>query len=718
MVLRALQHLPGDARRITAQGLRYLPDPVAVRTSQEGPSTGESGAQRPGSATSARTNVDAMVGGVKGWVLVVLALLCAASGAVGAPNPDRVRFTAAGDYSSSAAAATVMSGIGAIDPDAHFAVGDLSYGVTGTEQTWCDFVKTRVGDGFPFELLAGNHESNGLNGNINDFAACLPNQLPGLVGTYGRQYFVDVPEDNPVVRYVMISPGITYPDSTWSYAAGTPRYEWTRATIDEARQQGIPWVVVGMHKPCLSVGQYACDSGADINNLLLSRKVDVVLNGHEHLYQRTKQLAHGTGCATLTPGVYDADCVVDSDTDLRAGAGTVFLTVGTGGTPFRETDPTDPDAPYFATSMGLNSDPTHGFGDFDATRDRLSFTFRRTSGGTYTDAFTLDRTAAPANTAPTASFTSTATALVADLDGRGSFDADGTVSSWSWDFGDGTSGTGATTQHGYAEPGTYPVTLTVTDDDGATGSTTRSVTVTSAPTASTLASDDFERSATRSWGSADTGGPWTVNTGTGVSAVSRREGPHHHARRRPRTGQLPRRRLLPGHGPDRRDGSGRAARPHQRPRVRLGDRAPHRGRRVRARVHLLGTGAVRADLLRTVGGARTTLGSQVTVSGLTYAAGESLAVRVQAIGGSPTQLRMKVWRAGTVEPNAWTVTAADSTAGLQVAGSIGVCRPTCPVPPPTPPSRHGTTRCGPSDALTHRQERPDRRGNLDDCGCP
>ena len=108
-------------------------------------------------------------------------------------------------------AACARRGIGAADPDAHFALGDLSYGVTGQEQAWCDFVTSRVGAGFPFELLAGNHESNGLNGNINDFAACLPNQLPGLVGTYGRQYYVDVPQDDPLVRYVMISPGIDVP---------------------------------------------------------------------------------------------------------------------------------------------------------------------------------------------------------------------------------------------------------------------------------------------------------------------------------------------------------------------------------------------------------------------------------------------------------------------------------------------------------------------------
>ena len=79
------------------------------------------------------------------------------------------------------------------------------------EQTWCDFVTDRVGEGYPFELISGNHESNGLNGNINDFSSCLPNQLPGAVGTYGRQYYVDVPADNPIARFIMISPSLRLP---------------------------------------------------------------------------------------------------------------------------------------------------------------------------------------------------------------------------------------------------------------------------------------------------------------------------------------------------------------------------------------------------------------------------------------------------------------------------------------------------------------------------
>ncbi len=60
---------------------------------------------------------------------------------------------------------------------------------------------------------------------------------------------------------------------------------------------------------------------------------------------------------------------------------------------------------------------------------------------------------------------------VIEFDGSGSFDSDGTITFY-WDFGDGETDTGANPRHGYQEPGNYTVTLTVTDDDGATNTTT------------------------------------------------------------------------------------------------------------------------------------------------------------------------------------------------------------------------------------------------------
>jgi PKD repeat protein len=67
------------------------------------------------------------------------------------------------------------------------------------------------------------------------------------------------------------------------------------------------------------------------------------------------------------------------------------------------------------------------------------------------------------------------------FDGTGSTDPDGTIVSYFWTFGDGATGTGATPTHAYAVAGVYPVTLTVTDDDGLTDGDLSSATITEAP---------------------------------------------------------------------------------------------------------------------------------------------------------------------------------------------------------------------------------------------
>jgi PKD repeat protein len=84
----------------------------------------------------------------------------------------------------------------------------------------------------------------------------------------------------------------------------------------------------------------------------------------------------------------------------------------------------------------------------------------------------------PGNTPPTAGAAASCSGLSCSFDGSGSSDSDGTVVSYEWAFGDGTAASGATVEHGYAQPGTYTVTLTVTDDDGASASDTTAVAVT------------------------------------------------------------------------------------------------------------------------------------------------------------------------------------------------------------------------------------------------
>ncbi len=67
-----------------------------------------------------------------------------------------------------------------------------------------------------------------------------------------------------------------------------------------------------------------------------------------------------------------------------------------------------------------------------------------------------------------------------DFNGSASYDPDGTIISYTWDFGDGTVGYGASTSHIYSASGTYIVILTVTDNDGLICIDSTSITV-SAP---------------------------------------------------------------------------------------------------------------------------------------------------------------------------------------------------------------------------------------------
>ena len=58
-----------------------------------------------------------------------------------------------------------------------------------------------------------------------------------------------------------------------------------------------------------------------------------------------------------------------------------------------------------------------------------------------------------------------------------STDDDGRVVAWQWNLGDGTTSADASFSHTYQAPGTYVVTLVVTDDRGATASATQTITI-------------------------------------------------------------------------------------------------------------------------------------------------------------------------------------------------------------------------------------------------
>jgi len=86
------------------------------------------------------------------------------------------------------------------------------------------------------------------------------------------------------------------------------------------------------------------------------------------------------------------------------------------------------------------------------------------------------RTSTRRNQPPVADFSHSTNELTASFTDA-SYDPDGFVVSWSWSFGDGATSGERNPTHTYSTPGTYEVTLTVTDNAGAADSESKNVTV-------------------------------------------------------------------------------------------------------------------------------------------------------------------------------------------------------------------------------------------------
>lgn len=338
------------------------------------------------------------------------------------------------------------------------------------------------------------------------------------------------------------------------------------------------------------------------------------------------------------------------------------------------TTSTDPDGTIesYAWEFGdgaieTGATTSHTYASAGTYTVKLTVTDNRGGTSTVTHEVTVAQ-----NQAPTAAFTTSVANLAASVNAAGSADADGTIASYAWDFGDGTTGTGATASRTYAAGGTYTVTLTVTDDRGATGTATKTVTV-AAP--QVWAQDAFTRTATNGWGTATTtGGPWTMfpSSATALSkfgvngtggTVTLSAGNNYSA-------------SLAGSTPSTNTEE-RFTLAFNQPSTGGGFYFSALGRQIdnandyRAKFRVASNGVVSLWLTKTIGGVETVL-SSTTIPGLTVTTADQLSVRFQVTGTNPTTLKAKVWRTSSTEPTAWALTATDATASLQTAGYVGV----------------------------------------------
>lgn len=276
---------------------------------------------------------------------------------------------------------------------------------------------------------------------------------------------------------------------------------------------------------------------------------------------------------------------------------------------------------------------------------------------------TVSGAAVPANQSPQAAISTAVNGLDVRFDGTQSRDADGSIASYAWTYGDGSTGSGSTSSHAYAKAGTYPVTLAVTDNLGARSTSSTSVTV-GAAAEPAGATDSFSRSLTGSWGTSDSGQSWKLSGGASSFSVSNGKGAV---------------ALNPGDNREASLSSASSTSTTSTVAVSLdklqtagGTGVTVIGRRVGdayygGRVRFAPDGTVNVFVLRNE--TALTAGQQLASK---YALGSTLMVKTRVSGQSPTTVSVKVWPQGSSEPTAWSGTTTDNTPALQSAGVTGI----------------------------------------------
>ena len=315
----------------------------------------------------------------------------------------------------------------------------------------------------------------------------------------------------------------------------------------------------------------------------------------------------------------------------------------------------------------LDGWPSRPLSDYLAgTLDEIAVYNRVLPATTISAHNTAGRSGTVTNQPPVASFTASASGLTATVNASASADPDGTITGYAWAFGDGSTATGVTASRTYAAAGTYTVTLTVTDDKGATGTTTRQVTASTGQTPTASAQDAFGRTVSNGWGTADVGGAWTTTGTASQFSVDGQRGRH------TLTAGATLQSALAGVSSTSTDTTLTVT----TDKVTTGSGAFIHviGRRVTgadyygARLRLQPDGTVQLHATRGNG----SVVSGGIVTGMTYAAGDSFNVRVQVQGTNPTAVRAKIWKAGQPEPTTWWTQMSDTTATLQTAGGVGL----------------------------------------------
>ena len=337
-------------------------------------------------------------------------------GTTGAPAGPSFSFGAVGDHGYGSAGSGVFTKASQSGLDLFLSLGDLSYQLPSgkNEYTWCnEYVKPSWGSK-PFSIIAGGHENgvdNAGNGVIDYFVddTCLPDRVNGVqspnLGTggsptgtdnIGKEFYFDYPAENPTTRFILVDPKMNFLyGGLYTFSVGNERYNWLSDRIDEARVLGRKWIVVANHENYISSGIKSDEIGSDYFNLVMKKRPDLLLQGHDHNYQRGKQLYLNSSCSSISASTSTAGnsaCIVSGSQggdgpNYSKGLGTVLVINGSGGVGhYTLSSSSDVHYNYFAA----RNDTAFGFSKFTVTPSGITSSYvDKATTSPFTDTFSI-----------------------------------------------------------------------------------------------------------------------------------------------------------------------------------------------------------------------------------------------------------------------------------------------------------------------------------------
>ena len=422
-------------------------------------------------------------------------------------------FAASGDIGSLTASTSMASltRLGSDNPGFFLGLGNYAYDPTVTGDIWCNQFKPSFNS---IEILPGDHDTGGHNSptfgethSYERFVSGCPLTLGATIvcgpiegACYGKEYYFDYPTGSPIARFIFTAPKIynitgvctSSPACSsqtgqscidqygcWQYNVNDIHYNWVAGAIDDAHTRGLRWVIVATHKLCISSGDATCSMGIGFFNMLVQKKVDLIIQAHDNAYERSKQIALNTKtCPSFsTDGmgytVYNSNCVVDNGTgNYTRGVGTVVVVQGAWTNDLYNVNASAShpqnvaEAPYFARLMGKNTPNGLGFVKYSVSASGIDVQ-TDFSGSSFIDKFSI---VTGPNPAPVASW-SPSNPETGQIVAFSAAATGGTPPySFSWDFGDGDGASGIVVSHIYVVGKLFNVTLTAKDSANRSGS--------------------------------------------------------------------------------------------------------------------------------------------------------------------------------------------------------------------------------------------------------